>query len=135
MHFRVCWKNCIGHWDLRLHHWMTTLRRFDRLLGNTPMSNVRFLLLQRYHQDEEGRNDTLRLPSVRFNLTEHLARNSVGVSSGSRVRTIASKTVRKDLKAARVGRRWKREKARAWKGQKFDAHELFSGYDDVRSSK
>lgn len=69
------------------------------------MSKARFLFLRRYHQDEEGRSDTLRLPPVRFNLTEHLARNSVGVSSGSRARTIASKTVRKDLKAAREGRR------------------------------
>lgn len=78
------------------------------------MSN-RALPLSTTLSSRRRRSDTLRLPSVRFNLTEHLARNSVGVSSRSRVRMIASKTVRKDLRRERDGdeKEKKREHGRA----------------------
>lgn len=55
---------------------------------------------------------------MRFNLTEHLARNSVGVSRESRVRTIASKTVWKDLKTVRQGKKMMKEKERERNRQK-----------------
>lgn len=110
--FEIRWKSGIGRQSLRLHHWITTLRRFGRLLGNTPVSNRALPLSAAV---PSRRRKTERYPSVSFCALQSYGASRTkfcwGFQRLKRVRTIASKTVRKDLKEAwRVMERERKKK-------------------------
>lgn len=106
-------KSGIGRRDLRLHHWTTTLRRFGRLLGNTPVSNRALSLSAAV---PSRRRKTERHPSVSFCALQSYGASRTkfcwGFQRLKRVRTIASKTVRKDPKAIWGVMEWERKKKR-----------------------